>query len=62
LEISSSPYHVPWVRIPQHKDKVHNHIECGKAFLTEEYFPEGRRDQFILRGKKVSICVFFCAG
>jgi hypothetical protein len=24
--------------------------------LTEEYFPEERRDQFIYRGKKVSTC------
>ena len=46
----------------QHKDKAHDHIERGKAFLTEEYFPEERLDQFIFRGKKVSICVLFCAG
>jgi len=45
----------------QHKDKAHDHIERGKAFLTE-YFPEERLDQFIFRGKKVSICVLFCAG
>lgn len=41
-------------RIPQqHKDKASDHIERGKHFLSEEYFPEGRRDQFIYRGKKV---------
>jgi hypothetical protein len=38
-------------RLPQEqKDRV----ERGKRFLTEEYFPEERRDQFIFRGKKVS--------
>jgi Family of unknown function (DUF5923) len=25
----------------------------GQKFLTEEYFPEERRDQYIFRGKKV---------
>jgi Family of unknown function (DUF5923) len=41
-------------RIPQqHKDTAHNHLNRGKQFLTEEYFPEERRDQFIYRGKKV---------
>ena len=43
-------------RIPQdHKDKAQDHYERGKQFLTEEYFPEERRDQFIYRGKKVRI-------
>jgi hypothetical protein len=38
---------------PQYKDTAHNHLNRGKQFLTEEYFPEERRDQFIYRGKKV---------
>ncbi|KAK2464849.1 hypothetical protein APHAL10511_003148 [Amanita phalloides] len=43
-------------RIPsEHKDKAQTHFERGKKFLTEEYFPEERRDQFIFRGKKVII-------
>jgi len=38
-------------KVPEeHRDR----IERGKKFLTEEYFPEERRDQFIYRGKKVS--------
>ena len=41
-------------RIPQqHKDAAHDHLARGKQFLSEEYFPEERRDQFIYRGKKV---------
>lgn len=39
----------------EHKDRV----ERGKKFLTEEYFPEERRDQFIFRGKKVSLFIVF---
>jgi hypothetical protein len=50
-------------RIPQqHKDTAHNHLNRGKQFLTEEYFPEERRDQFIYRGKKViqyKIIIFY---
>lgn len=43
-------------RIPQqHKDRANEHWERGRQFLTEEYFPEERRDQFIYRGKKVII-------
>ncbi|TFK47462.1 hypothetical protein OE88DRAFT_1636556 [Heliocybe sulcata] len=43
-------------RIPQeHKDRANEHYERGRRFLTEEYFPEERRDQFIYRGKKVII-------
>ncbi|KAI5993190.1 hypothetical protein EDC04DRAFT_2872684 [Pisolithus marmoratus] len=43
-------------RVPQeHKDKAQEHYERGRKFLTEEYFPEERRDQFIYRGKKVII-------
>jgi hypothetical protein len=43
-------------RIPQqYKEKGHDHFDRGKHFLTEEYFPEERRDQFIFRGKKVII-------
>jgi Family of unknown function (DUF5923) len=42
-------------RIPQqHKDKIQEKYERGKHFLTEEYFPEERRDQFIFRVKKVA--------
>ncbi|EDR16148.1 uncharacterized protein LACBIDRAFT_187323 [Laccaria bicolor S238N-H82] len=41
-------------RIPQqHKDTANDKLERGRKFLTEEYFPEERRDQFIFRGKKV---------
>ncbi|TCD61093.1 hypothetical protein EIP91_009046 [Steccherinum ochraceum] len=43
-------------RIPQeHKDRANNQSERAKQFLTEEYFPEERRDQFIYRGKKVIV-------
>ncbi|KAH7919183.1 hypothetical protein BV22DRAFT_1108163 [Leucogyrophana mollusca] len=43
-------------RIPQqHKDRLNEHYDRGRHFLTEEYFPEERRDQFIYRGKKVII-------
>jgi hypothetical protein len=35
-------------RVPQqHKDAANGHIERGKKFLIEEYFPEEHRDQFI---------------
>jgi hypothetical protein len=44
-------------RVPQqHKDKIQEKLDRGKQFLTEEYFPPERRDQFIFRGKKVSTC------
>ncbi|PCH41878.1 hypothetical protein WOLCODRAFT_137602 [Wolfiporia cocos MD-104 SS10] len=43
-------------RIPQeHKDRVGEHYDRAKQFLSEEYFPPERRDQFIYRGKKVII-------
>ncbi|KAL0948737.1 hypothetical protein HGRIS_008869 [Hohenbuehelia grisea] len=43
-------------RIPQeHKDRANEKYDRGREFLTEEYFPEERRDQFIYRGKKVII-------
>jgi hypothetical protein len=43
-------------RIPQqHKDKATDHFNRGKQFLSEEYFPEERRDQFIYRGKKACV-------
>jgi len=43
-------------RIPQqHKDKIQDKLDQGKHLLTEEYFPEERRDQFIFRGKKVIV-------
>ncbi|KZT00359.1 uncharacterized protein LAESUDRAFT_732384 [Laetiporus sulphureus 93-53] len=43
-------------RVPQgHKDKANEHYDRAKRFLSEEYFPPERRDQFIYRGKKVII-------
>ena len=43
-------------RIPQeHKDRANEHYDHAKRVLTEEYFPEERRDQFIYRGKKVIV-------
>ncbi|EKM74725.1 hypothetical protein AGABI1DRAFT_103321 [Agaricus bisporus var. burnettii JB137-S8] len=41
-------------RIPnQHKDFARDRYQQGRQFLTEEYFPEERRDRFIYRAKKV---------
>lgn len=43
-------------KIPQeHKDKADAHYSRAKEFLSEEYFPPERRDQFVYRGKKVVI-------
>jgi hypothetical protein len=43
-------------RIPQdQKTRVVEHFQSGKDFLTDEYFPAERRDQFIYRGKKVIV-------
>lgn len=50
-------------RVPQeHKDraneqreKASEHVDRAKRFLSDEYFPEERRDQFIFRGKKVIV-------
>ncbi|KAG5220001.1 hypothetical protein IMY05_C4702000500 [Salix suchowensis] len=43
-------------KIPQeHKDRASDQYDRTRHFLTEEYFPEERRDQFIFRGKKVII-------
>jgi hypothetical protein len=43
-------------RVPQeHKDRANDHFDRGKKFLTEEYFPKERRDQFIYRFKKVRV-------
>ena len=39
----------------EHKDKSKDKYHEGKRVLTEEYFPEERRDQFIYRGKKVIV-------
>ncbi|KAK1217909.1 hypothetical protein PQX77_019418 [Marasmius sp. AFHP31] len=39
----------------EHQDKAKAHYSRGKEFITEEYFPESRRDQWIWRGKKVII-------
>ena len=37
----------------EQKDKLVEQKDKAKQFLSEEYFPEERRDQFIYRGKKV---------
>ena len=43
-------------RVPQeHKDNAREKYERGQQFLTDEYFPPERRDQFIFRMKKVRI-------
>ncbi|KAG7087026.1 hypothetical protein E1B28_013005 [Marasmius oreades] len=39
----------------EHQDKAKGHLNRGREFLTEEYFPEDRRDQWIWRVKKVII-------
>jgi hypothetical protein len=45
-------------RIPQeHKDTAREAIEQGRKVLVEDYFPEGRRDQFLYRGKKAGLIV-----
>ncbi|KAI0768823.1 hypothetical protein BD413DRAFT_561805 [Trametes elegans] len=41
-------------RVPdEHKDRANDQKERVKNFLSDEYFPEERRDQFIFRLKKV---------
>ncbi|KAH9851443.1 hypothetical protein C2E23DRAFT_732995 [Lenzites betulinus] len=41
-------------RVPdEHKDRANEQTQRVKNFLSEEYFPEERRDQFIFRLKKV---------
>ena len=40
-------------RANEHKEKAGEQYDRAKRFLSEEYFPEERRDQFIYRGKKV---------
>lgn len=43
-------------RIPdKHKSTAKEHYKKGRQFLTEEYFPKDRRDQWIWRAKKVVI-------
>jgi hypothetical protein len=43
-------------RVPdERKDQAREKRDRAKEFLTEEYFPEERRDQFIYRAKKVVI-------
>ncbi|KAH9925978.1 uncharacterized protein B0H18DRAFT_1085153 [Fomitopsis serialis] len=43
-------------KIPQeHKDRANDHVDRAKNFLSDEYFPPERRDQFIYRLKKVVI-------
>ena len=39
----------------EQKDKAKDQVDRAKEFLSEEYFPEERRDQFIYRGKKVRL-------
>jgi hypothetical protein len=40
--------------VPQdHKDDARDKINQGRKVLSEDYFPEDRRDQFIYRIKKV---------
>ncbi|PBK79985.1 hypothetical protein ARMGADRAFT_1099659 [Armillaria gallica] len=39
----------------QHKDRVNDKLSEGKQFLTEEYFPKERREQWIWRAKKVVV-------
>ncbi|KAF8553177.1 hypothetical protein OG21DRAFT_1477443 [Imleria badia] len=42
--------------LPQdQKTRAAEHMQKGKHFLTDEYFPAERRDQFIYRGKKVIV-------
>jgi len=45
---------------PQYRDAAHHHLARGKQFLSEEYFPEERRGQFINRGKKVRKWCLLC--
>jgi hypothetical protein len=48
-------------RVPQeHKETARDKVEASKNVLLDEYFPEGRRDQFIYRGKKASGCLDVC--
>ena len=43
-------------RVPdERKDQAREHRDRAHRFITEEYFPEERRDQFIYRGKKVIV-------
>lgn len=43
-------------RVPQeHKDRANDNFNRAKQVLSEDYFPEERRDQFIYRGKKVRL-------
>jgi len=49
-------------RVPQDKkDTAKDKYERGKHFLSEEYFPEERRDQFIFRGKKVGLPLVYAS-
>ncbi|KAH9944711.1 hypothetical protein B0H21DRAFT_863006 [Amylocystis lapponica] len=40
---------------PEHKDRANEHFNRAKNFLSDEYFPQERRDQLLFRGKKVVI-------
>jgi hypothetical protein len=51
-------------RVPDdRKDQLRGHRDRAHEFLTEEYFPEERRDQFIYRMKKVRelVATFTCS-
>lgn len=49
-------------RVPnERKDQAHAHKDRAHQFLTEEYFPEERHDQFIFRIKKVCLASSFCS-
>ena len=50
-------------RIPdEHKDRASDQGNRVKSFLTDEYFPPERRDQFIFRLKKVSCSCLYPNG
>ncbi|KAF7791135.1 hypothetical protein EIP86_002146 [Pleurotus ostreatoroseus] len=42
-------------RASEQKENAKDQVDRAKRFLSEEYFPEERRDQFIYRGKKVIV-------
>ena len=44
---------IPAERLPQdQKARAARHVQEGKHFFRDEYFPTEQRDQFIYRGKK----------
>ena len=41
-------------RVPdEHRDRANEHANRVKNFLSDEYFPQERRDQVVFRLKKV---------